>query len=523
MTCQIDALQIDPRYKEALGEFCLDPQNEDACRQICELPPEVLAQKIEQIESQLQDWTVNGVPPELEQAAVQQDPQAAAEMGSFLQNEAPQIMEQEIAVRGGSTPPPQSQPTQSFAQGGLAQQGRFGDDSLAHVDTGEVIVPKGVFAQNPGLRQGLGDIMLRSGADPRYYTVGNERNRVNPQTGLREYGFLGKVLGAAVGFAVGGPAGAWAGAGLGATAGGMLIDGDSFGEAAMWGVGVYTGGSLLAGSGAFGSVYQAGAASWAGGGGLSAAGLAGATEAAAATSSGLGSLSSAELAAGAAEYAGPAAFEGTLGSSIGMPTIASNTGAVLADVTPIAAEGAAATPSLMSQAGDWIMDNKLQAGLLGATALGAMAEEPVTTAPQDGITSTAEGWAYNDCLGSGNSIEACRAQHPKGYAGSLDAVPQSAMLAGTGNMGQVTAELQPTQQNTMESQPWYQQSQQFFAADGGFINGAGTETSDSIPARLSDNEFVLTADAVRGAGNGSVQRGAKKLYDLMDRLERRAT
>jgi hypothetical protein len=75
----------------------------------------------------------------------------------------------------------------------------------------------------------------------------------------------------------------------------------------------------------------------------------------------------------------------------------------------------------------------------------------------------------------------------------------------------------------MESQPWYQQSQQFFAADGGFINGAGTETSDSIPARLSDNEFVLTADAVRGAGNGSVQRGAKKLYDLMDRLERRAT
>jgi len=49
--------------------------------------------------------------------------------------------------------------------------------------------------------------------------------------------------------------------------------------------------------------------------------------------------------------------------------------------------------------------------------------------------------------------------------------------------------------------------------------GAGTGTSDSIPARLSDGEFVMTADAVRGAGNGSRDLGAARMYDLMSRFE----
>jgi hypothetical protein len=50
----------------------------------------------------------------------------------------------------------------------------------------------------------------------------------------------------------------------------------------------------------------------------------------------------------------------------------------------------------------------------------------------------------------------------------------------------------------------------------------GTETSDSIPAMLSDGEFVMTAKAVRGAGKGSKLAGAKKMYALMHQLERNA-
>ena len=54
----------------------------------------------------------------------------------------------------------------------------------------------------------------------------------------------------------------------------------------------------------------------------------------------------------------------------------------------------------------------------------------------------------------------------------------------------------------------------------GQISGPGTEKSDSIPAMLSDGEFVMTAKAVRGAGKGSRRAGAKKMYALMHRLEK---
>jgi hypothetical protein len=56
----------------------------------------------------------------------------------------------------------------------------------------------------------------------------------------------------------------------------------------------------------------------------------------------------------------------------------------------------------------------------------------------------------------------------------------------------------------------------------GQISGPGTETSDDIPAMLSDGEFVVTAKAVRGIGNGSRREGAKKLYRMMHAMEKKA-
>lgn len=56
----------------------------------------------------------------------------------------------------------------------------------------------------------------------------------------------------------------------------------------------------------------------------------------------------------------------------------------------------------------------------------------------------------------------------------------------------------------------------------GQISGPGTEKSDSIPAMLSDGEFVMTASAVRGFGKGSRREGAKRMYALMHQLERNA-
>jgi hypothetical protein len=53
----------------------------------------------------------------------------------------------------------------------------------------------------------------------------------------------------------------------------------------------------------------------------------------------------------------------------------------------------------------------------------------------------------------------------------------------------------------------------------GQIEGPGTETSDDIPAMLSDGEFVMTAKAVKGAGNGSREKGFRKMYDIMRSFE----
>ena len=53
----------------------------------------------------------------------------------------------------------------------------------------------------------------------------------------------------------------------------------------------------------------------------------------------------------------------------------------------------------------------------------------------------------------------------------------------------------------------------------GEVSGPGSGTSDSVPARLSDGEFVLTAKSVRGAGAGDRDVGAARLYDMMAELE----
>ena len=66
---------------------------------------------------------------------------------------------------------------------------------------------------------------------------------------------------------------------------------------------------------------------------------------------------------------------------------------------------------------------------------------------------------------------------------------------------------------------------------GGIVKGPGTGTSDSIPgmiyqdgkpvqrAALANNEFVFTEKAVKGAGNGNIDKGIATMYDLMDKFE----
>ena len=54
---------------------------------------------------------------------------------------------------------------------------------------------------------------------------------------------------------------------------------------------------------------------------------------------------------------------------------------------------------------------------------------------------------------------------------------------------------------------------------GGFVELGAEERADDVPARLSKNEFVFTADAVRNAGGGDIDRGAEVMQNMMDNLE----
>ena len=60
-----------------------------------------------------------------------------------------------------------------------------------------------------------------------------------------------------------------------------------------------------------------------------------------------------------------------------------------------------------------------------------------------------------------------------------------------------------------------------YRESGGFVPVGKKEKADDVPAMLSKNEFVMTADAVRGMGDGNVEKGAQRMYDQMKQLENR--
>ena len=96
-------------------------------------------------------------------------------------------------------------------------------------------------------------------------------------------------------------------------------------------------------------------------------------------------------------------------------------------------------------------------------------------------------------------------EQPKTAQGIMQYAPVFPATQPTVNYGQYAPSFQP-----------------IMAASGGEIVGPGTPTSDSVPAMLSDGEFVMNARAVKGAGGGDRQKGAKRMYEMMRSFERTA-
>ena len=102
------------------------------------------------------------------------------------------------------------------------------------------------------------------------------------------------------------------------------------------------------------------------------------------------------------------------------------------------------------------------------------------------------------------------------------------MLGGGGNMQNLMAmrqqfinRLRPQMGYAMggEVAPGMPAGMQVDGRNGTFIPMGVKEKADDVPAMLSKNEFVMTADAVKGMGNGSAELGAQRMYDLMNNLE----
>jgi len=355
----------------------------------------------------------------------------------------------------------------------LAQYGRGNDSMIAHVTPGEMMVPPEMMARHPQLQRHLYQAYLEEGMDPRQFKVGSGITSINPVTGMPEYGFfkkLFKVAAPVVGYAMGGPMGAAIGGGLAGYSDGGGWKGGVKGAALG-----YVGGSLAAG-GAFGDTVSG----WSGGG-----------------------------------IGGVGAF-GNIGGSAGTWGMDGVSGAITRH---------GGVGNAWKNLGGKITSSPM--AMLGV--LGAISDEPKKP--------TGSSYKPNDDKGEPFDLD-----HPLEDSDSTTTAPSHAITASTPGYGTGYSDFKAVKQPYLETDyipsktivppawvignpnvsdeeimKWYKPVA--WKASGGMINQGTTGTADDVPIMASKGEFVMTADAVRNAGNGDPRLGAKKLYNLMYALE----
>jgi hypothetical protein len=174
-------------------------------------------------------------------------------------------------------------------------------------------------------------------------------------------------------------------------------------------------------------------------------------------------------------------------------------------------------------------------GGAGAAGTGAGAASGMAGAGAAGAArAAASGAGAGAGMGGLGTFLGSLAQSPLVMASLMEAAqPKGPIMSELQQRQMATGERLPDYRGTAAPDYRYGGNNPRYAM-GGFVEGPGTGTSDSIPAKiyqnggpvqeamLSDGEFVMTADAVRGAGGGDRAKGAAKMYEMMSRLERRA-
>ena len=250
----------------------------------------------------------------------------------------------------------------------LANQGRYGDQVMGHLAPGEIVIPK-KLAQDPELLKTLQEVYRKFGVDMNQYTVGNEANSINPNTGIMEFGFLSDLwkgikknaptIGHIVGFAFGGPIGAT----IGGAVGGLVKEGD-LGYAAKQAATGFQLSNMAAGAGLTGGTF---------GGGIGSAGL------------GIGPAGASNM------YAGKMGGLGDFYQNLG------------ANASDMFTGGNAGT----SISGSWKDLSKMEqgaAGLMASSSLGAFEDPPIPERQESTIRQNPQIIDYmNQPLGAGGA------------------------------------------------------------------------------------------------------------------------
>ena len=427
----------------------------------------------------------------------------------------------------------------------MAQMGRNGDTELAHVNRDEIIIDRNM-ARDPRIRNAMAEVFSDNDMDMARYTVGNAANSVNPYTGNREF-FIKKIIKGvkkivkmaapiviplALNFVTGGAYGALSMVAQGAISGGItsLVQGGNLKDALKGAaIGGFAGG-LSAGvqgfqgaEGTFGQRFGKGVESFRGSvmdtfRKPDAGFILGESAKKFSTPSGAEGRRSTLSATGE-----QSAANARIGEKVGTP-LPKNI--KLADYTT---DGSFfKNPEITFDAAEQYLKDKGMDVTTGAIkdvmdqASGGYTILPTVGATL-GIGALAGGFKQipaaelEDPYDSPSPAEDRLAANPEMYTTGVPGAPSYRSLYDV----MVPTVRQPIYQQFVEPVQTAAAGgeMQNFPRRTGYIGGPGTETSDSIPAMLSDGEFVMNAKAVRGAGGGSRERGVRKMYDMMRAFE----
>ena len=407
----------------------------------------------------------------------------------------------------------------------MAQMGRNGDTELAHVNRDEIIIDRNM-ARDPRIRNAMAEVFSDNDMDMARYTVGNAANSVNPYTGNREF-FIKKIISGvkkivkmaapvviplamnALFPGMGAIASGFIGSGISS-----LAQGNSFKDSMKAGVM----GGLVGGIGQGFRNMSANKGFFSGEGQFGREGFKFFDRSSNPVDTFLGKepINANPVAEKYTNTPNISASESFFRKA-GTPRVEAVSGiseeAALKKLAPFKLEG----KDLYDAA------EKLKAGTPAVEAVKGSLKILPTVGAALGIGALAGGFKqipaeeledpYDQESPSQKLLEA----NPEKYRTGVVGAPSYRSLYDV----MVPTVRQPIYQQFVEPVQTAAAGgeMQNFPRKTGYISGPGTETSDSIPAMLSDGEFVMNAKAVRGAGGGSRERGVRKMYDMMRAFE----